>query len=137
MVRFFDYFDSPVKIVSSVGGGRIAWRLSSETGGWTSADRLINKLLLVGGDEIHEISRDQFVQLTERARAHHLKGSGPVFALYETVQAILDVQERERRQLTPTEWALVYGIRRKTFVMFERELQATGDPGADPTLAED
>ncbi|MFC0007450.1 hypothetical protein [Micromonospora siamensis] len=133
--RFFDYYDSPLKLVEVPGGKFTAWRLS-DTGGWNRADDLINKVLLVGGDEIQEITRDDFVQLTERERAYRLKGTGPVFALYETVQAILDVPDRERRSLTPRERALVGGIRRKTFVMFEEELQRAGDPGADPTLAQ-
>ncbi|MEU5722565.1 hypothetical protein [Micromonospora sp. NPDC047738] len=36
---------------------------------------------------------------------------------------------------TAEEAALIKGIRRRTFVMFEEQLQRAGDPGADPTIA--
>ncbi|MEV4198643.1 hypothetical protein [Micromonospora globbae] len=132
---FFSYFESPVKLVSAEDGGVAAWRLSKDTGGWVPADDLIDVLLFVGGDEIEELTRDEFVQRTEHDRGYYLRGDGPVFALYETVKAISDAQARERRYPTPTEAALVAGIRRRTFVMFEEELQRAGDPGADPSLA--
>jgi hypothetical protein len=111
-----------------------AWRLSKDTGGWTPANKLIDTLLFVGGDEIGELTREEFVQQTERERAHYLTGEGPIFALYETVRAITDALAQERRYPTPTEIALIEGIRRRTFVMFEEELQRAGDPGADPSL---
>ena len=39
------------------------------------------------------------------------------------------------RHLTPKEQALIRGIRQRTFVMFEEQLRAAGDPGADPDIA--
>ena len=133
--RFFSYFESPVKLVETPDGGVAGWRLSWKTGGWQSANDLIDKVLFVGGDEIEEITRDQFVQRTEHDRGRYLRGDGPVFALYETVSAIEETLGRERRYPTPQEQALISGIRRRTFVMFEEELQRAGDPGADPTVA--
>lgn len=133
--RFFSYYESPVKLVETADGGIVAWRLSWETGGWEPADNLIDKVLFLGGDEIAELTRDEFVQRTEHDRGRYLRGDGPVFALYETVRALDETLGRERRYPTPREQALIRGIRRKTFVMFEEELQRAGDPGADPTIA--
>ncbi|MET7748813.1 hypothetical protein [Micromonospora sp. NPDC005367] len=131
---FFSYYESPIKLVETTDGGVAAWRLSKDTGGWTPASKLIDTLLFVGGDEIEELTREEFVQQTERERAHYLTGEGPIFALYETVRAITDALAQERRYPTPTEIALIAGVRRRTFVMFEEELQRAGDPGADPSL---
>ncbi|MFC0508147.1 hypothetical protein [Micromonospora costi] len=132
---FFSYYESPVKLVPTADGGIAAWRLSKDNGGWTPANELIDTLLFVGGDEIEELTREEFVQRTEHDRAYYLRGEGPVFALYETVKAITDAQAHERRYPTAEERALVHGIRRRTFVMFEEQLQRAGQPGADPSIA--
>ncbi|MER7168403.1 hypothetical protein ABT336_20340 [Micromonospora sp. NPDC000207] len=95
-------------------------------------DELFAEIVLDVGGEVYTRTVDRFVQETEAFRGHYLSGEGPVFALYETVQSMLDTAEREGRRLTPTEETLIRGIRRKTFVMFEEELQRAGSPGADP-----
>ncbi|MFF3854254.1 hypothetical protein [Micromonospora sp. NPDC002575] len=87
------------------------------------------------GGEVFTRSVDEFVQDVERYRGHYLSGEGPIFALYETVKAIINVEAREGRYLTGREAALVRSIRRRTFVMFEEQLQREGDPEADPTIA--
>lgn len=133
--KFFSYYDSAVKLVETADGGVAGWRLNLDTGGWRPANNLIDKVLFVGGDEIDEITRDEFVQLAEHDRGRSLRGDGAVFALYETARALEDTIRRERRYPTPQEQALIRGIRRKTFVMFEEQLQQAGDPGADPTIA--
>ncbi|TWH68513.1 hypothetical protein JD77_03506 [Micromonospora olivasterospora] len=111
------------------------WRLSSSTGGWQERNDLFEKIVFAIGGEVFSSSPEEFVQDVEEYRAHYLSGEGPIFALYETVKAIVDAEEREGRYLTETERAIVQGIRRRTFVMFEEELQRAGDPGADPTIA--
>ncbi|WP_433390251.1 hypothetical protein [Micromonospora sp. KLBMP9576] len=131
---FFNYYETPVKLVADEAGNIAGWRLSKETGGWRRADDVVRKILFVGGDEIEELTREEFIGHTEQDRARYLRGTGPIFALYETVDAIVEQADRERRQLTPTEGALVDGIRRKTFVLFETQLQEAGDPAADPSL---
>ncbi|MEH0819087.1 MULTISPECIES: hypothetical protein [unclassified Micromonospora] len=125
-----------MKIVGTADGDMVVWKLVRETGGWQSADRLIDKILLVGGDDVETLTRSEFIELTERERGRYLSGSGPVFALYETVSAITDTLAQERRYPTPEEIALIRGIHRKTFVMFEENLQRAGEAGADPLLAD-
>ncbi|WP_091248408.1 hypothetical protein [Micromonospora matsumotoense] len=131
---FVSYYDSPVKLVETAEGGVAAWRLAADSGSWSSANSLIDKILFGTDDNIDVLSRDEFIQLTEQERARHLRGSGPVYALYETVDAITDMQAREGRYPTPREIALVQGIRRRTFVMFEEQLERVGAAGADPHL---
>lgn len=132
---YYDYYRTPVKMVPTPDGGLMAWRLDRTTGGWRPANDIVDEILFAMGGDIFVRSADQFVQRTEEERGHYLKGDGPVFALYETVKAIEDVAIAERRPYTVEEAALIAGIRRRTFVMFEEQLQQTGDPGADPTIA--
>lgn len=132
---YFRYYASPVKMVATSAGGVQAWRVSIDTGGWEAANDLVDEILFAVGGEIFVLTVEDFVQEVERYRARYLVGEGPIFALYETVRALTAVERRERRYLTPQERAIVHGIRRKTFVMFEEELQRRGDPGADPSLA--
>ncbi|MCM0676253.1 hypothetical protein NCC78_16370 [Micromonospora phytophila] len=72
-----------------------------------TANKLIDKLLFTEGDDIEQLTREEFVQLTEHDRAYYLRGEGPIFALYETVRAMRDAQARERRYPSPTETALM------------------------------
>ncbi|MFI6821678.1 hypothetical protein ACIBJE_12100 [Micromonospora sp. NPDC050187] len=131
---YYRYYGTPVKMVETPGGGMCAWRLSNGHGGWIRANDIIDEILFARAGEISKLSSEDFVQAVERYRAHYLSGRGPIFALYETVKAITEVEERENRYLNDRERALVRGIRRKTFVMFEEQLQQQGDPGADPGI---
>ncbi|SDY71594.1 hypothetical protein SAMN05444365_103229 [Micromonospora pattaloongensis] len=133
---FFEYYTFPVKMVRTASGGLAAWRLSGRTGGWEAVNHLADKILFARGGEVDVISREEFVQLVERNRAEVLKGEGSVYALYETMKSIMDVADAEDRALTAAERALIEGLARKTFVMFEEKLRQDGDPAADASLAE-
>ncbi|MFJ8577096.1 hypothetical protein [Micromonospora sp. NPDC093277] len=132
---YYDYYETPVKIVPTSEGGLAAWRLDRRTGGWRQANDIVGEILFAMGGDIFVRTPERFVQRTEAERGRYLKGEGPIFALYETVNAIEDVARAEDRPFTPEEAALITGIRRRTFVMFEEQLQQAGDPGADPTIA--
>ena len=131
---YFSYYKSPVKMEAAPDGGIRAWRLSHETGGWQPADDLIEEILFAVGGEISPLTVQSFVQWTEQDRGRYLKGEGPVFALYETVHAIVQGAQAEGRRLSDRELAMVRGIRRRTFVLFETQLMEAGDPAADPSL---
>ncbi|MFI2714361.1 hypothetical protein ACH495_30005 [Micromonospora sp. NPDC018662] len=135
LAGYYDYYDTPVKIMPTAEGGLIAWRLDLRTGGWQAADDIIDEIVFAMGGDIFVRSAERFVQRVEEERGLSLSGEGPIFALYETVRAIDEQATAERRAYTPEEAALVAGIRRRTFVMFEEQLQRAGDPGADPTIA--
>ncbi|WFE33858.1 hypothetical protein [Micromonospora sp. WMMD975] len=135
LAGYYDYYRNPVKIVPTAEGGLTAWRLDRMTGGWRAANDIIDEIIFAVGGEVFVRSADRFVQRVEQVRGRYLRGDGPVFALYETVRAIEEQAVAERRAFTPEEAALVTGIRRRTFVMFEEQLQRAGDPGADPSIA--
>ncbi|WDZ86977.1 hypothetical protein [Micromonospora cathayae] len=133
---YYRYYGTPVKLVETPEGGIRGWKVSMDHGGWEKANGIIDEILFARGGEIYSHSPEEFVQVVEGYRAHYLTGEGPIFALYETVNAIAAAEERERRYLTAKEIALLDGIRRKTFVMFEEQLQRQGDPGADPSVGQ-
>jgi len=128
---YYVYYSRPVKFLATPDGGMAAWKLSWETGGWEPADELVDEIIGAVGGEISPIDRDRFIDLTEDARAELLHGEGPVYALYETVNALIKDALEQGRALTAEEKALVTGIRRRTYAMFEAELARRGDPAAD------
>jgi hypothetical protein len=128
---YFEYYTRPVKFLATPDGGMAAWKLSWDTGGWEPADELVDEIIGAVGGEISPINKDRFVDLTERNRAELLQGEGPVFALYETVNGLLADARERRRPLSDEEKALVKGVRRRTYAMFEAELARRGDPAAD------
>ncbi|MEU1889055.1 hypothetical protein [Micromonospora sp. WMMD987] len=131
---YYSYYDSPVKVVSAEDGTPQVWRVDMETGGWQRDDSILDELVFAAAGEVSKRSAEEFVQDVERYRSDYLAGEGPVFALYETAAAILDTARGERREPTAREQAIVRGLRRKTFVMFEESLRSTGDPAADPDV---
>ncbi|WP_091292638.1 hypothetical protein [Micromonospora halophytica] len=132
---YYSYYDSPVKLLATRDGGVCVWRVSRDDGGWREENDLFEEVSFARGGEIFKRTPAEFVQDVERYRADHLTGTGPVFALYETVNAIIDASRREGRSLTLEERALIAGIRRRTFVMFEDQLRNFGDRAADPGIA--
>ncbi|MDG4808009.1 hypothetical protein O7634_14730 [Micromonospora sp. WMMD1120] len=132
---YYLYYQSPVKIVETPEGGARVWRVSIDSGGWHEKNDIFVEITLGVGGDIFSRSAEDFVQEVEAFRAFHLKGEGPIFALYETVRGIESQADAEGRRETPREQALIRGIRQRTFVMFEEELRAAGDPGADPDIA--
>ncbi|WP_433267048.1 hypothetical protein ACQPWR_05100 [Micromonospora vinacea] len=124
-----------MKIVETPDGGARVWRVSIETGAWQEKNDLFSEIVFDVGGDIFRRSAEDFVQEVEAFRAHYLKGEGPIFALYETVRSIELLADAEARHETPKEQALIRGIRQRTFVMFEEQLHAAGDPGADPDIA--
>ncbi|MFG2051218.1 hypothetical protein ACGFIW_27785 [Micromonospora sp. NPDC048935] len=131
---YYLYYQSPVKIVETPDGGARVWRVSIDTGGWHEKNDIFVEITLGVGGDIFRRSAEDFVQEVEAFRAHYLKGDGPIFALYDAVRSIEDLADAEARHETPREQAIIRGIRQRTFVMFEEQLRAAGDPGADPEI---
>jgi hypothetical protein len=133
---YHKYYAAPVKMLETADGGIAAWRLTTTTGAWQPANDLIDEILFAIGGEIFTLDVAGFVEYTEEYRAFYGLGDGAVAALYETVEAIVQVARAENRRLTDTEAAMVRGIRRRTYRMFEERLRAEGNPAADPDLLE-
>ncbi|MEU8393086.1 hypothetical protein [Micromonospora sp. NPDC048842] len=124
-----------MKIVETPDGGARVWRVAIDTGAWQEKNDLFSEIVFDIGGDVFRRTPEDFVQEVEAFRAHYLEGEGPIFALYETVRSIQLIADAEARHETPKEQALIRGIRQRTFVMFEEQLRAAGDPGADPDIA--
>ncbi len=133
---YHKYYAAPVKMVETAQGGVGAWRLTTSSPAWLPSDDLIDEILFAIGGEIFALDAAGFVDYTEEYRAHYGLADGPIAALYETVDAIIEVARQEGRGLTKTESAMVRGIRRRTYRMFEEKLRDEGNPAADPDLLE-
>jgi hypothetical protein len=130
--QYYNYYSRPVKFLPAPDGGMAVWKLSWETGGWEAADEaFVDEIIGDVGGEVFRLDKDRFVDLTEATRGELIRGDGPVHALYETVEGILADARREHRGPNPTEKALIQGIRKRTYAMFEAELASRGDPAAD------
>ena len=133
--QYFRYYDRPVKILDGGDGGLIAWAVDQDTGAWVDANELIFEILFAtSGEDVYRLSRSQFISAVERYRGERLRGEEAIFALYDTVNALVDTVTQEGRQYTPEETALIAGIRRRTYKTFEVELRRKGNPAADPEL---
>ncbi len=133
---YYEHYAAPVKLLETPDGGMVAWRASSETGAWEKRNDLIDEIIFARGGETFVRSVEQFVDVTEQWRADWRVADGSIAALYETCAAVVDAVRREGRRPTNSEIALVRGIRRRTYRMFEEKLAAEGNPAADPELLE-
>jgi len=132
--RYFAFYQFPTKVVPRPDGRPTVWRFSVDTGGWDREQDALIEIESNSRAEVSRLDKDGFIQLTESFRSQYVQDVPPAIkALYETVEAILDQARAERRRLTAEENAMVTGLRRRTYAMFERELANRGDPGADPS----
>jgi len=133
--EYYAYYNRPVKFVATTDGAMAVWKLSWNTGGWEPAEELVDEIAHDAGGEVSRLTRDQFIDLTERTRAKRRLGNATIGALHETAQAILDQARHDNRPLTDEEQALVKEIFKHTYQMFEATLASHGDPGAGPGAA--
>ncbi len=124
----------PVKLLSGVAGRPTMWWLDLTTGSWVQEPDLVRRLAEADRtDEPEPLTPDQFVDVVEAIRTR-LTGEGDVYALYETAASIYAMADVEQRRLTPDEMALLRGLRRQTYRMFEEDLARQGNPAAEPDL---
>lgn len=128
---YFKYYASTFVLDTDPEGNWVGHRLNIETGEFELDNRPITEVLLATStSDVTVLERDDFIWWTEQERGR-LRGDGPVFALYETIDAMYEQKEREgRKAFTPEERALIKSIRRRTFKMWEDEAarRAAGEP---------
>jgi hypothetical protein len=132
--RYFDYKDNTFKVVQTSTGNLRGYLLNFYTGEFQITNSLLSKVLRSGlGDDITEISEEEFVELTEETRAFHLRGDGPIFAIYETIDNWFD----QRDSLSEAEWRnkrdFISELRRRTFHLWEEEF-AHREAGIPPSF---
>ena len=124
--QYYVYEGRPVIFVEPPDGGLDCLALSPETGEFAREMTYVRKIRYGTHADIETVTRDEFIQRVEDYRARTLKGDGPVYALYETINGLVDTSRAEARNLTPEEAALVHRLRERTHEMFEAELRAQG-----------
>ncbi|MFC3450333.1 hypothetical protein [Amycolatopsis speibonae] len=128
---FYTYFAKTYRIESTPDGGLTGYLLNPRTGEFDEKPEHVREVMwAMASSDISKVTEEKFVQETERARAYELKGAGPIFALYETIDGLYAQAKREDRRLQPQESALIQSLRKRTFKMWEDELarRAAGEP---------
>jgi hypothetical protein len=127
---YFVYYAKTYKLESTPDGGLAGYLLNLKTGDFEERNDLIDKVLWATTGEIDPVDEASFIDGTEIARAEYLRGDGPIFALYETIEGLHDQAEAEGRRVAKDELALIRSLRRRTFKMWEEEFarRAAGEP---------
>lgn len=110
----------PVKLVPSPDGSLAVLKLNPVTGTFEFGTEYFPRVRF-GTDDIEQVSEDDFIQRVEALRARRLAGEGPLFALYQLINAIEDVAEEEGRELASDEQLKIAELRRQTHAMFQAE----------------
>ncbi|WP_018681003.1 hypothetical protein [Actinokineospora enzanensis] len=120
--RYYRYGSTTYRIEQDENREERGYLLNLETGVFQRNDDLIDEV--TGATTTSYITRthfDNFVRYSEGVR-QRLRGEGPAFALYDTIQAIHDKLQAEGRiQFEPAEAALVQAIHKRTFPLWEED----------------
>ena len=131
---YFEYYDHTYVVDSTPDGGLTGRILNWSTGRFEEKPDHVPDVLLGHEAEISALTRERFVIRTEEERKHYLRGDGPIFALYQTIDAIWDVAKEENRRITKEERALIDSLYRRTFKMWDDEF-ARRDAGEPPSFS--
>ncbi|RZQ65027.1 hypothetical protein [Amycolatopsis suaedae] len=131
---YFEYYNKTFRIDETPDGGLIGRLYNRSTGRFEPRTDLIHKVLFATSTpEISRLNENDFIDETEQNRAMDLRGDGPIFALYETIDGLYDQAKSENRPLGPDELALMASLRKRTFRMWEEEF-ARRDAGEPPSF---
>jgi hypothetical protein len=108
----------PVKFLPTPDGGLAVVKMNWETGIFEYGMEYLARATSSDSDVDH-VSEDEFIQHVESLRARRLRGDGPIFALYQTLNAVEDAAKAQGRRLDDEEAALVAELRRRTYAMFQ------------------
>jgi hypothetical protein len=134
MPAYFVYYNKTYRIDATPEGGLTGHLLDLETGEFVRAPELIDEVTFNRKPEIRTVDEARFIDETEQARSYYLRGDGPVFALYDTINGLYDQAKAEGRRISAEEKALAKSLRRKTYQLWEDELarRAAGAPPSFP-----
>jgi len=131
---YFVYYNRTYRIDSTPDGGLTGYLLDLETGEFEQTAEPIDDVLFNRKPEIRSVDEARFIDETEQARSYYLRGDGPVFALYDTINGLYDQAKAEGRRISAEEKALIKSLRHKTYQLWEDELarRAAGEPPSFP-----
>ncbi|MBE1533359.1 hypothetical protein [Actinomadura algeriensis] len=131
--EYYLYEEIPVVFIEPTEGGLDCLALSNTTGAFDRDMRFVHKIRFGTTADILQLDRVSFIQQVETYRGEHLRGEGPAFALYETIEALEADARRQRRPLSDAEATLVRTLRLESHELFEKSLREkglTGTPAA-------
>ena len=137
--EYYLYEEIPVVFIEPPDGGLDCLALSRTTGGFERDMRFVHKIRFGTTADIQELDRAEFIQHVEKYRGEHLRGDGPAFALYETIEALEANARSQRKPLGDAEAALVRTLRFESHELFEKSLREkglTGMPDAPDNLSD-
>lgn len=116
--KYYIVYDRLMKMVRNENDRLTVLELNEETGLFEVNMKYIDKIFF-GKDDVEKVSEDEFIQEVEAIRGRNLKGEGAVYDLYEVINGMEDTAKEEGRKLTPKEQAIIIGLRKKTYQLFE------------------
>ncbi|MFC9254361.1 hypothetical protein [Amycolatopsis thailandensis] len=130
---FFRYHGLTYRVDGTPEGGLTGHLLNLRTGRIDEDASHVHEVLFAMGGDIAVLDEAGYVELTEIKRSRALHGDGPIFALYETVQAVYDKATEESRRLGPEEHAMLRSLWTRTFGLWAQEF-ARRDAGQPPSF---
>ncbi|OXM74582.1 toxin glutamine deamidase domain-containing protein, partial [Amycolatopsis sp. KNN50.9b] len=120
--QYFKCFNKTYKVDRDGDGNLTGFLLNVRTGQFEENSAHLEKVLQ---DELpsnfRALTESEFIAETERERAFYLRGEGPVFALYATVDGMRKQAKEEGRSLTAQEESFIASVQRRTFGMWEAQ----------------
>ncbi|MFJ8812813.1 hypothetical protein [Amycolatopsis thermoflava] len=120
--QYFKCFNKTYKVDRDGDGNLTGFLLNVRTGQFEENSTHLEKVLQ---DELpsnfRSLTEAEFIAETERERAFYLRGEGPLFALYATVDGMRKQAKEEGRALTAQEESFIESVQRRTFGMWEAQ----------------
>ncbi|NIH77686.1 WXG100-like domain-containing protein [Amycolatopsis viridis] len=117
--QYFKCFNKTYRVDRDGDGNLTGYLLNVRTGEFEENGAHLEKVLQ---DELpshfRALTEAEFIAETERERAFYLRGAGPVFALYATVDGIRTQAAEAGRALTTQEESFIASVQRRTFGMW-------------------
>ena len=132
---YFQHYGTPYKLVRPPEGGLAGYLLDPATGRFVEDNDKIDDVLWAREGEIGAVPEEDFIRRTEEFRREYLRGDGPIFALYETIDAMHSVAKEEgHAKISREQGRLKMALYLRTFKMWEDEF-ARRDAGEPPTFS--
>ncbi|WP_020416207.1 toxin glutamine deamidase domain-containing protein [Amycolatopsis sp. ATCC 39116] len=120
--QYFKCFNKTYRVDRDGDGNLTGFLLNVRTGQFEENSTHLEKVLQ---DELpsnfRSLTEAEFIAETERERAFYLRGEGPLFALYATVDGMRKQAKEEGRALTAQEESFIESVQRRTFGMWEAQ----------------
>ncbi|MGF6885500.1 hypothetical protein ABIA39_003958 [Nocardia sp. GAS34] len=132
---YFRFYNGTIRLDEPPEGRVSGQKLNIDTGLFEPAsfDEISSVLGARDDYDLSMLSEENFVKETEVARSYYLRGEGPVFDIYDSIQKIFDRSKAEGRRISSEEADEVYSLWHQSFRLWEEE-SARLAAGEDPSF---